>query len=314
MDTTATLFLPPSQSTIAPDVDALFYFILYVALGFLVIVVGGMTVFIVRYRRRGEDRLTSGVAHNTKLEIAWALVPAVLAIIVFAWSLRLYLTMHVAPKDALEIKVTGQKWFWSFDYPNGAATINELVVPAGKPITLLMSSKDVIHSFYVPDFRIKMDVLPNRYTSTWFEAPYAGEHNLFCAEYCGTSHSSMIGRVRVLPEREYAEWLEKGGGSGQGMSLAEYGKQLYTSKACNTCHRVDKAAFTGPGFADIYGRPVSLAGGGSSIADDNYLRESILNPQAKIVAGYQPVMPTYQGLLDNRQVDALIAYIKSLGK
>jgi cytochrome c oxidase subunit 2 len=314
MDTTATLFLPPSQSTIAPDVDALFYFILYVCLAFFIIVVAGMTIFVIGYRRRGADRLTSGMAHNTRLEIVWALVPTILAVIVFGWSLRLYLTMHVAPKDALEIKVTGQKWFWSFDYPNGIATVNELVVPAGKPIRLLMSSRDVIHSFYVPDFRIKMDVLPNRYTSTWFDAPYPGEHNLFCAEYCGTSHSTMIGRVRVLPEREYAEWLEKGSGGGEGVPLEEYGKQLYTSKACNTCHRVDGVAFTGPSFNGIYGRPVSLTGSGSVIADENYLRESILSPQAKIVAGYQPVMPTYQGLLDNRQIDALIAYIKSLGK
>lgn len=314
MDTTATLFLPPSQSTIAPDVDALFYFILYASLGFLAIVVTGISVFVIRYRRRGGDRLTPGIAHNTRLEIVWAVIPTALAIIVFGWSLRLYLTMHVAPKDALEIKVTGQKWFWSFDFPNGAVTVNELVVPAGKPIKLLMSSKDVIHSFYIPDFRIKMDVLPNRYTSAWFEAPYPGEHNLFCAEYCGTSHSTMIGRVRVVPEREYAAWLEKGAGGGEGISLEEYGKQLYTSKACNTCHRVDGVAFTGPSFNGIFGHPVSLTGGGSAPVDENYLRESILNPQAKIVAGYQPVMPTYQGLLDSRQVDALIAYIKSLGK
>jgi cytochrome c oxidase subunit 2 len=314
MDSTGTLFLPPGQSTIAPDVDALFNFILYASIALFLIVVSLMTFFVLRYRRRGEDKVTSGVSHNIKLELVWSIIPTILVIIVFFWGFRVFMKMHIAPKDAYEIKVTGQKWFWSFDYPNGASTVNDLVVPAGKPVKLLMSSQDVIHSFYVPDFRIKMDVLPNRYTLTWFEAPDPGEHNLFCAEYCGTSHSDMIGLVRVMREREFDEWLEEGAGGGEGLSLDDYGKQLYTSKACKTCHRIDAAAHTGPGFLGIYGAAHELSDGQTVTVDENYIRESILDPQAKIVAGYQPVMPTYQGLLDDRQVDALIAYIKSLQK
>jgi cytochrome c oxidase subunit 2 len=314
MDTTGTLFMPPGQSTIAPEVDALFNFILYSSIVLFIIVVSGMGYFVMRYRRRGKEELTSGTAHNVKLELFWSIIPTILVIIVFFWGFRVYMKMHVVPKDAYEIKVTGQKWFWSFDYPNGASTVNDLVVPSGKPIKLLMSSKDVIHSFFVPDFRIKMDVLPNRYTLTWFEAPNEGEHNLFCAEYCGTSHSDMIGRVRVVGEREFDEWLHSSATAGEGMTPEAYGEQLYTAKACNTCHRIDEKAHTGPSFLGIYGVTHQLQDGGTVVADENYLRESILNPQAKIVAGYQPVMPTYQGLLDDHQIDCLIAYIKSLKK
>jgi cytochrome c oxidase subunit 2 len=314
MDTTGTLFMPPGSSTIAPDVDALFNFILYASVVFFVVVVTGVVVFARRYRRRGEDQVTSGIAHNTALELVWSVIPTILVIIVFFWGFRIFMKMHIPPKDALEIKVTAQKWFWSFDYPNGATTVNELVVPAGKPVRLLMSSKDVIHSFYVPDFRIKMDVLPNRYTVTWFETVGPGAHNLFCAEYCGTSHSKMIGTVKALGEREYAAWLESGIGTGEGISLEQFGEQLFTSKACVTCHRIDGTAFTGPSLNGIFGEPIRMADGTQAPVDENYLRESMLNPQAKVVAGFQPVMPTYQGILTNRQIDALIAYIKSLKK
>lgn len=306
--------MPPGQSTIAPEVDALFNFILTVSIILFLVVVTGMVYFVWRYRRRGKEELTTGAAHNLKLELVWSIIPTILVIIVFFWGFRIFMKMHIAPKDAYEVKVTGQKWFWSFDYANGAATVNDLVVPAGKPVRLTMSSKDVIHSFFVPDFRVKMDVLPNRYTVTWFEAPNPGEHNLFCAEYCGTSHSDMIGRVRVLGEREFAEWEEAGEASGEGLSLEQYGEQLYTAKACNTCHRIDGAAHTGPSFLGIYGSSHQMSDGSTVQIDENYIRESILNPQAKIVAGYQPVMPTYQGILSNRQVDALVAFIKSLEK
>ena len=175
-----------------------------------------------------------------------------------------------------------------------------------------MSSKDVIHSFFVPDFRIKMDVLPNRYTLTWFEATGEGTHNLLCAEYCGTSHSDMIGLVKVVSEREFEKWLTEGAATGEGLSLEQYGEQLYRTKACNTCHRIDGRAHTGPSFKGIFGVAHATEDGQTIVVDENYIRESILEPQAKISAGYQPVMPTYQGLLDNRQIDALIEYIKSI--
>ena len=246
MDTTGTLFMPPGQSTIASDVDALFNFILYTSMAFFIIVVVGIAFFVIRYRRTDKDGLTPGISHNLKLELLWSIIPTILVLIVFVWGFRVYMKMHVIPKDAYEIKVTAQKWFWSFDYPNGASTVNELVVPIGKPIKLLMSSKDVIHSFFVPDFRIKMDVLPNRYTLTWFEATGEGNYNLLCAEYCGTSHSDMIGLVKVVSEREFEKWLTEGAATGEGLSLEQYGEQLYRTKACNTCHRIDGRAHTGP--------------------------------------------------------------------
>lgn len=297
----------------APEVDALFNFILYTSIVFFVIVVALMTYFVVKYRRReGDGGVTPGLAHNTALEITWTVIPTILVIIVFFWGFRVFLKMHVPPKDAYEIKVTAQRWFWSFAYPNGAMAVNELTVPSGRPVRLLMSSTDVIHSFYVPDFRIKMDVLPNRYTVTWFEAPNPGIHNLLCAEYCGTKHSQMLGTVKVLEQKEFATWLEKGESGGEGMPPEKFGEQLYTSKACNTCHRTDGTAATGPSFKGIFGEQVRLADGQTVTVDENYIRESILTPSVKIVAGYQPVMPTYQGLLTNKQIDAIIAYIKTL--
>ncbi len=314
MDTTGTLFLPPGSSTIAGKVDPLFYFLVYTSIVFFAIVVFGITYFSFRYRakKQQEEGLTSGRAHNTLLEIIWSVIPTILVIIVFVWGFRVYMEMNVVPKDALEIKVTGQKWFWSFDYPEGVNSLNELVVPVDQPIKLLMSSKDVIHSFFVPDFRIKMDVVPNRYTVTWFEAMNPGTHNIFCTEYCGKGHSEMIGTVKVVTEREYNTWIEEGAVTGEGMAPAEFGAQLYRAKACNTCHSIEGRSLVGPALNGIFGKEIALADGQTVTVDENYIRESILEPQASIVAGFDPVMPTYQGLLSDKQIDALIAYIKSL--
>ncbi len=314
MDGKGTLYLPPPSSTIAGEVDALFYFIFYASLILFLIVMGAAAYFIIRYRRRdGKAELTSGVAHNTKLEILWTVIPTILVFIVFVWGFRTFMKMHVSPRDALEIKATGQKWFWTFDYPNGANSLNDLVVPVGKPVRLLMSSQDVIHSFYVPNFRIKMDVLPNRYTITWFEATEPGEYDIFCAEYCGKGHSEMLGKVIVKTEVDYNKWLEQSAVDiPEGMSLEEAGAKLYQSKACVTCHTVDGRPGVAPSFKGRFGSQEKMADGTTVTVDENYIRESILNPQAKVVAGYQPVMPTYQNVLTDRQIDALIAYIKSI--
>jgi cytochrome c oxidase subunit 2 len=212
----------------------------------------------------------------------------------------------------MEIKVTGQKWFWSFDYPQGANTVNELTVPVGKPVKLLLSSRDVLHSFYVPNFRIKMDVLPNRYTVAWFEATAVGDYQIFCTEYCGKGHSEMLAKVKVLGEREFATWLESSAGMGEGMSLEEFGAQLYKSRACVTCHTLDGVKLVGPSFKGVFGREETMTDGKRFTVDENYIRESILDPRAHIVNGYDPVMPTYQGILKDRQIDALIAFIKTL--
>jgi cytochrome c oxidase subunit II len=312
MDTTATGILPPPSSTLAPEVDALFNFVLIASIIFFLIVVVGMIIFVSRYRRREGRLVGEGPSHNRWLEIVWALIPLVLVFIVFLWGFRVYMKMNIVPGNALEIKVTAQKWFWSFDYPGGATSLNDLVVPVDRPIKLVMSSTDVIHSFFVPNFRMKMDVLPNRYTVTWFEATQTGNYNLFCTEYCGTGHSEMIGKVNVVSQREYDEWLETSASAGEDMSLTDFGAQLYQSKACITCHSIDGRPQVGPSFKGRYGTQVQLQNGEAVLADANYMRESILNPQAKIAAGYQPVMPTYQGLLKDREIDALIEYIKSL--
>lgn len=313
MDEKGSLFMPAANSTIAGDVDALFNFILYASVAIFVIVVTVTVYFLFKYRRKGKRELTSGVDHNLKLEIFWTIIPTILVFIVFFWGFNTFLKMNVSPGDALEIKVTGQKWFWTFDYPNGSKGVNELIVPEGKPVKLLLSSTDVIHSFFVPEFRLKMDAVPNRYTMAWFEATAAGEYNIFCTEYCGKGHSEMLGKVKVLSEEDYEKWLAASSVDiPEGMSLEEAGEELYVSRACNTCHSIDGSAGVAPTFKGVFGKTEQFTDGTEMIVDENYLRKSILNPQAQIVVGYPPVMPTYQGVLTDRQIDALIVYIKSL--
>lgn len=312
MDSTGTFWLPPSSSTMSGNVDSLFYFIFWISVALFALVTLTSLYFAIRYRHRGKRELTSGVAHNTTLEITWTIIPTILVFIIFAWGFRDYLRLQIIPRDAMEVKVTGQKWFWQFDYPEGATEVNKLVVPVDKPVKLLMSSKDVIHSFYVPNFRIKMDVLPNRYTTIWFEATQTGEFNLFCAEYCGKGHSEMVGKVIVTTEAEYLKWLDKVADPGKGLTLQEYGEKLYRTKACVTCHSVDGSANQGPTWKGLFGGSENLNDGSSVNVDENYVRESILSPTAKIAAGYQAIMPTYQGILKDREIDAIIAYMKTL--
>lgn len=314
MDTTGSAWLPAPSSTTAGGVDDLFNFILWSSVVLFGIVVAGIVVFAMRYRRRGKAGLTDSKDHNIILEITWTAIPTVMILIVFFWGFKDFVKGHVAPANAIEIKATGQKWFWSFDYPEGATAVNELVVPVNKPVKLLMSSKDVIHSFFVPNFRVKMDLLPNRYTSTWFEATYEGEFQLYCAEFCGKGHSEMIGKVRVVSDSAYQAWIEASTVLGEGLSLEEYGAQLYKAKACITCHSLDGSVITGPSFLGLYGTMITLQDGSTVLFDENYARESILNPKAKVVEGYQPVMPTFQGILKDRQIDALIAFIKSINE
>ncbi|RMF08353.1 MAG: cytochrome c oxidase subunit II [Candidatus Neomarinimicrobiota bacterium] len=310
----SSFFLPEQGSTIAPDVDSLFYFIFTAAAIIFLIVVITMALLVWRYRRRSQEAgLTPGKDHNLKLELLWTIIPTILVLITFVWGFKTYLKMNVVPRDAIEIKVTGKKWMWIFDYPNGTNSLNELIVPAHRPIKLLLSSEDVIHSFYVPGFRIKMDVLPNRYNVTWFEAAGEGEYDLFCAEYCGTGHSRMLGKVRVLEENEWNKWLEEGALKvNENMPLPELGKLLTEKKACNTCHTHDGSPLVGPTFWNLFGHTVELSDGSTVVVDENYIRQSILDPMSQVVAGYNPVMPTFKGLLRERELDALIAYIKTL--
>ncbi len=307
-----TFWMPPPSSTMAGDVDSLFYYIFYVGLFFFTLIVGLMLFFAFKYRRKGKAGLTSGVSHNTLLEVAWTAIPTLIMLSFFYLGFRDFIKMNVVPANSLEVKVTGQRWFWSFDYPNGVNVQNDMYVPVGTPIKLLMSSRDMLHSFFVPDFRLKMDVLPNRYQVAWFEATEIGVYNLFCAEYCGTQHSGMLGKINVVSEEDYNIWLDDNMTFGEGLTPEEYGAELFIQKQCHTCHSVDGTANQGPTFQGLFGKTEQMVDGTSVVVDENYIRESILDPQTKVVKGFQPVMVTYQGLLKDPQIDALVAYIKSL--
>ena len=308
-----TFLMPKSASTLSSNVDSLFYFLFW---GSVVIFLGMCIVgawFLVKYKRTQENQKASEqMIHNTALEVSWTVIPLIIVMIIFAWGYKDYLRLTVVPPDAKEIRVTGKKWLWEFEYAKeGIKLLNEMVVPVNTPIRLVMTSEDVIHSFFVPNFRIKRDVLPNRYTRIWFEATEVGDYHVFCTEYCGDGHSNMLAALKVGSEREYEEWLASGN-SNDDLPLEELGKKLYTSKACNTCHSLDGSSMTGPSWKGLYNSERSLADGNTAKADDNYLRESIVNPAAKVVSGYPPVMPTYAGLLSDREIAGLIEYMKSI--
>lgn len=310
---TPSLWMPAQGQPLAAHVDQLFYFIYYLCVFFFTVIVATMVYFVVKYRRKSPNQRTSPVKGSHKLELIWSVIPAVLLIVIFAWGFRDWMRLIVPPANAMEIRVTAKKWAWDFAYPRDGISGANLVVPANTAIKLVMSSQDVIHSFYIPDMRIKRDVLPNRYTVTWFEAGEPGEHLIFCTEYCGTSHSEMISRVRVLPENEYREWVANGGDlGGAGVPLAELGKLVYEQKGCASCHTIDGSPKVGPTFKGLYGATREMENGQSVTADDNYIRESIMAPAAKVLKGYAPVMPSFQGQLNDKQTDALIEYIKTL--
>jgi cytochrome c oxidase subunit 2 len=227
-------------------------------------------------------------------------------------GLQGYLDTQVAPGDAMEIRVTGAKWLWTFTYPTGYTTTGELRIPKGKPVKIILSAKDVIHSFYIPEFRVKKDAIPGAYTTLWFEATRTGETVLECTEYCGTGHSDMLAKVIMMEQTAFDQWLDDASNEGKNLAPADYGKLLYTKAACNTCHSLDGTKVVGPTFKGLFGRSEDITGGAKVTADENYIRESILVPTAKVVNGFPPVMPAFQGVLNDKQIDALIAYIKTI--
>ena len=298
---------PEAASTIAGEVDTFYYFMVGVSVFFSLLIAGLVIYFAVRYRRRSESERPAPAHTGLALEIVWTGIPLALAMAMFVWGAKIYFRMHRPPEDALEIYATGKQWMWKIQHREGQREINELHVPVGRAIKLKMTSEDVIHSFYVPAFRTKMDVLPGRYTSTWFRATKTGKFHLFCAEYCGTKHSGMIGWVYVMDPAEYQVWLS---GGATGGTLADRGAKLFAELACNNCHRPDGKG-RGPNLEGIFGTTVDLEGKQKATVDEAYLRESILTPQAKLVAGYQPIMPTFQGLVTEDQLMQLIEYIKN---
>jgi cytochrome c oxidase subunit 2 len=300
---------PERASTMAPRVDALYFFLLGIAIFFGLLIAGLIVYFAVKYRRRSPQAVGASIHGGLLLEITWTVVPFLITLVIFVWGASVFVAMATPPEEAVSVYVVGKQWMWKFQHLDGTREIDELHVPLGRAVKLIMTSEDVIHDLYVPAFRMKADVLPGRYTTEWFEATRPGRYRLFCAEYCGTQHSHMIGEIVVMDATEYQSWLS--GGAPEG-SLASAGEKLFQDLACITCHRSD-AQGRGPVLQGLFGKTVHLQGGATVVADEAYIRESILNPAAKITAGFQPIMPSFQGLISEEQLLELIEYIKSLG-
>jgi cytochrome c oxidase subunit 2 len=311
MRTDLPLF-PEAASTGAHQVDALFAIWAIVSFFFSLLIAGLILYFMTRYRRRREDQVGTDNTVPMALEIIWSVIPLGICLVMFAWGAKVFFYVYRPPSDAVEYFAVSKQWMWKFQHPEGNREINELHVPVGQSIKMTMTSEDVIHSFYVPAFRMKQDVLPGRYTTTWFKADKPGTYHLFCAEYCGTEHSKMIGRVVVMEPTAYEAWLS---GTQPGQSTVASGAQLFQTLACDTCHRPSAVGMVprAPRLEGLFGRQVKLADGRTLLADENYLRESIVNPGAKIVAGWTPIMPTFQGQVSEEQLVQIIAYVKSLG-
>ena len=299
---------PEQASTIAPRVDGLYGFLLGVAVFFSGLIFLLILYFAIKYRRRPGHMQAQQVGTHVLLEIAWIIIPLAITMVVFVWGAKLYASVMLSPPaNALEVYAIGKQWMWKFQHPDGQREIDELHVPVGHPVQMIMTSQDAIHSFYVPAFRIKMDVVPGRYTRTWFEASKPGVYHLFCAEYCGTSHAQMRGRVIALPPTQYEEWLRS---NRMVESMATTGAHLFQQMGCAMCHGTGQA----PALEGLFGSSVQLQGGATVLADEGYIRESILDPRAKMVAGYAPIMPTFQGQLSEEELTQLVSYIKSLGQ
>jgi cytochrome c oxidase subunit 2 len=300
---------PEQASTMAHQVDYLYIFLVLITTFFSLLIAGLILFFIIRYRKTPE-RQAQQIHGSTLLEIVWTVIPLGISMVIFVWGAVLYFKLQRPPADALEVYGVAKQWMWKFQHPGGQREINALHVPTGRPVKVTLISQDVIHDFSVPAFRIKTDVLPNRYMATWFTPTQTGTYHLFCSQYCGTKHSAMIGDIVVMTPEDYARWLASGKAEG---SLAAQGEKLFQEFGCTTCHRPDSGA-RGPNLQGLYGRPVHLTDGRVVIADDSYIRESILQPNAKIVAGFQSIMPTFQGVVSEEGLIQITEYLKSLSE
>ena len=297
---------PDRASATAGNVDALFIFLLIVSGLMTLLIFAALVYFAARYRHR-KGVLAEQIEGSTPLELTWSIIPLFVFLVIFAWGAVVYFNGRTPPRDSSEVYVVAKQWMWKVEHAEGQREINELHVPVGRNIKLIMTSQDVIHSFYGPAFRMKQDVLPGRYTVEWFRATKPGTYHLFCAEYCGTQHSGMIGSIVVMDPAQYEAWMS-GGTTGP---LSATGEKIFAELGCVTCHRSDIQG-RGPNLHGVFGKPVQLEDGRIITADENYVRESILDPGAKVVKGFKPVMPTFQGLVSEEQLNALVAYVKSL--
>jgi cytochrome c oxidase subunit 2 len=300
---------PEQASNFGPHVDSLMIFIIAVCLFFAVAVTAAIIFFFFKFRRKEANEIGVPIHGDMRLETAWMVIPLILAMAMFAWGAVVYVDFRNTPKETLDIYVVGKQWMWKLQQPNGMREINELHVPVGRNVRLIMASEDVIHDFFVPAFRVKMDVVPGHYNTMWFRPTKAGRYHFFCSQYCGANHAVMGGWVTVMEPADYAAWLS--GSTGAEANPVVAGEKLFAEKACITCHLSDGKG-RAPSLNGVYEGQVGLADGSTVTADDSYIRESILVPNAKIVRGYAPVMPTFQGQLTEEQIIALTAYIKSL--
>ncbi|MEK6774078.1 MAG: cytochrome c oxidase subunit II [Bdellovibrionota bacterium] len=305
--------MPIPATDIAVEVDNLYNFLLISSFIACAILIGGMIYFVIKYKRKSNNDKTAYITHNSFLEFLWSFIPLVVFLGVFGWGWHVYHEMRKMPANALEIHVQGKQWAWEIEYKSGVKTANLIVVPIDTDVKLIMSSIDVLHSFFVPSFRIKQDVVPGRYTSLWFRANKFGEFHIFCAEFCGTQHSGMIGKLKVVTQKEYEEWLEEESKVGT-LPLAKRGEKLFQVKACSGCHSAsDLSVKVGPPLFQKFGASREVADGQNVVIDENYVRESILNPNAKIAKGFNPgIMPTFAGQLSEVELNALLEYIKGL--
>ncbi len=300
--------VPDSASTLSGEVDALYLYISGVTVFFTLLIAGAVVFFVIRYRRRNAFEIPRPVEGSTKLETLWSIIPLVIALTFFAWGAKVYFAQYRPVQNAMEIHVVGKQWMWKFQHQTGQREINELHVPVGRRVKLIMTTEDVIHSLFFPAFRTKTDVVPGRYTTQWFEATKPGRYHFFCAEYCGMNHSGMRGYIEVMEPRDFDNWLS---GNTNQASPAAVGQAMYESLGCASCHGANGEGGRGPALLGVFGSNV-VTNNGQVRADEGYLRESIINPQAKIVNGFSPIMPSFQGQVTEEQLLGLVAYIKSL--
>src|ERR1700748_349429 len=303
----ASALFPREASTIAPYADALYFFLLLITVVGLALVCILVFGFSIRYRRE-KHPVAVPIEGSTLLEATWTIIPLGIFLLTFVWGAILYYRIYDPPVNAMNVYIVGKQWMWKAEHPGGQHEINALHVPTGRPVQLTMISQDVFHSFSIPDFRVKREVIPGRYTTVWFEATTPGTYHIFCTQYCGTNHSAMIGEVTVLDPDDYQKWTQ---GSTSGMSLAQNGERLFASMGCNSCHS-GSAAARGPHLAGVYGSKLQVAHGFPVLVDDAYLRDAILTPSQHVTAGYAPIMPTYQGQISEDGLIDLVEYIKNL--
>ncbi len=308
-------WMPPSASVTTENTDALYNFMLWMSLFFSVAIFWAMVRFCVKYRaksRAANEIAAKTSQHNTMLELTWSVIPLFVVVPLFVGGFKGFVNLRTPPKAAMEIRATGQKWKWLFTYDGLGTPDDALHVPVNTAVRMIINSVDVIHSLYIPSFRTKMDAVPGRYTDLWFKATQTGEFPIFCAEYCGTSHSDMLSRVVVHPPGGYEKWLAATIAQADSLTGKDRGAMLYEKQGCSTCHSIDGTPKVGPSWKAIYGKMESMTGGPAMKVDENYLRESMLDPQAHIVMGYAPAMPTFEGKLSDKDIDGLIDFIKSL--